>query len=103
MAMLYDQDLPRFLWAEACNTTVYIQNRTPHRALGKKTPKGVFIGKKPEVSHLRIFGSLADCHIRDEKRSKLNQTTEKGFLVGYRETLKACKIYILSSWKIVVR
>ena len=23
-AMLYDQDLPRFLWAEACNTTVYI-------------------------------------------------------------------------------
>ena len=23
-AMLYDQDLPRYLWAEACNTTIYI-------------------------------------------------------------------------------
>jgi transposase InsO family protein len=23
-AMLYDQDLPRFLWAEACNTAIYI-------------------------------------------------------------------------------
>jgi hypothetical protein len=23
-AMLYDQDFPRFLWAEACNTAVYI-------------------------------------------------------------------------------
>ena len=23
-AMLYDQDMPKFLWAEACNTTVYV-------------------------------------------------------------------------------
>ena len=31
-AMLYDQDMPKFLWAEACNTTVYVQNRIPHIA-----------------------------------------------------------------------
>jgi transposase InsO family protein len=30
-AMLHDQDLPMFLWAEACNTTVYTQNRSPHK------------------------------------------------------------------------
>ena len=23
-AMLYDQDMPKFLWAEACNTSVYV-------------------------------------------------------------------------------
>jgi len=39
--MLYDQDFPRFLWAEACNTMVYIQNRTAHRALGKQTLEGI--------------------------------------------------------------
>jgi transposase InsO family protein len=33
-AMLYYQDLPGFLWAEACNTTIYIQNKSPHKALG---------------------------------------------------------------------
>jgi transposase InsO family protein len=38
-AMLYDHDLPRFLWAEACNTIVYIQNKSPHKALGRKTPE----------------------------------------------------------------
>jgi len=102
-AMLYDQDLPRFLWAEACNTTIYIHNRTPHRALGKRTPEGVFTGKKPEISHLRIFGSVAYCHILDEKRSELDQTTKKGCLVGYSETSKAYKIYIPSSRKIVIR
>lgn len=69
--MLYDQNLTKFLWAEACSTTVHIQNRNPHRALGKKTPATVFTGKKPEVSHLRIFRSVAYCHIPKEKRSKL--------------------------------
>ena len=71
--------------------------------MGKKTQGGVFTGKKPKVSHVRIFGSVAYCHVPDEKHSKLNQTAEKWFLVGYRETSKAYKIYILSSRKIVVR
>ena len=64
-AMLYDQDLPRFLWLEACNTTTYIKNRTPHKALGKTTPESVFTRMKPEVSHLGIFGSVAYCHVPD--------------------------------------
>lgn len=76
-AMLYDQDMPNFLWAEAYNTTVYVQNRIPHRALGKITSESVFTGKKPKVSHFRIFWSLAYCHVPEEKRKKLDQTTEK--------------------------
>jgi transposase InsO family protein len=55
-AMILDQNLPMFLWAEASNTTVYVQNKSPHRILGDKTPKEEFIGVKPEVIHLRIFG-----------------------------------------------
>jgi transposase InsO family protein len=37
--MIHDQDLPRHLWAEATRTTVYVQNRLSHSALGFKTPK----------------------------------------------------------------
>lgn len=62
--------------------------------MGKRTPEGEFTGKKPEVSHLRILGSMAYCHIPDEKRNKLDQTAEKGYLVGYNETSKAYRIYI---------
>eukprot|EP00253_Pinus_taeda_P033867 PITA_33867 len=36
-AMLHDQGLPLHLWAEACNTIVYVQNRSPHQILGMKT------------------------------------------------------------------
>lgn len=46
-AMIHDQGLPLFLWAEACNTTVYLQNRSPHRALGNMTLKEDFTGHKP--------------------------------------------------------
>ena len=100
---MYDQDMPKFLWAEACNTVVYVQNRTPHRALGKITPEKVFTGKTPEVGHFRIFGSLAYCRIPEEKRKKLDQTEKKGYLVGYSENVKAYRIYLLGSSKVVVQ
>ena len=70
--LLHDQDLPMHLWAKAGRTAVYVQNGTPHRVLGNKTPKEVFFGKKPEVSHLRIFGCPVYIHIPKEKRTKLD-------------------------------
>ena len=38
-AMLLDQGLPLFLWVEAYKNAMYIQNRCPHIALGRKTPE----------------------------------------------------------------
>ena len=80
--MLHDQDLPMHLWAEAARTTVYVQNHTIHRVLENKTPKKVFSGKKPEVSHLRIFSSPVYIHIPKEKRMKLDPSGKKGYICG---------------------
>jgi hypothetical protein len=60
-----------------------------------------FMGKKPNISHLRIFGCIVYCHIPVEKRTKLDPTTEKGIIVGYIETSKAYRVYIPSSKKTV--
>ena len=38
-AMLHDQDLPMHLWAESARTTMYVQNKTPHRVLNNKIPE----------------------------------------------------------------
>jgi hypothetical protein len=99
--MLHDQDLPKFLWAEACNTVVYLQNRSPHRVLGNITFEEAFTGKKPNISHLRIFSCILHCHIPAEKRTTLDPTAEKGILVGYNETCKSYRIYITFSRKTV--
>ena len=70
-AMLHDHGLPKFLWAKAANTVVYVQNRCPHQALDFKAPKEIFIVKKPDVSHFRIFGSPIYFHVLKDKRNKL--------------------------------
>ena len=80
--MLHDQGLPLFLWAEACNIAVYLQNMTLHRALGHVTPEEDFSGKKPDVGHFRIFGCIAYSYVPKEKRTKLEPTVEKGVFVG---------------------
>jgi transposase InsO family protein len=40
-AMLHDQDLPMLLWAEACNTAIYVQTRCPHRILEDDFSRGI--------------------------------------------------------------
>ena len=92
-AILHDRDLPMHIWVEASRTTVYVQNHTPHRVIKNKTPKEVFSGKKPEVSHLRIFGCPVYIHIPKKKRTKLDPSGKKGIFVGYSESLKAYRIY----------
>jgi hypothetical protein len=92
--MIHDQDLSMFLWEEATMTTVYVQNRLSHSALGFRTPKEMFTGKKPEVGHLRIFGCPIFIHISKEKRNKLEPSGKKEISVGYCEVSKAFRIYI---------
>jgi hypothetical protein len=93
-SMMYDQNLPLSLWAEAASTAVYIPNMCPQKSLEEKTPEEVFTGKKPSVDHLRIFGSPVYIHIPKEKRTKLEPSGKKGTFVGYNETSKAYKIYV---------
>lgn len=71
--------------------------------MGKITVEKVFTGKTLKVSHFRIFGSLAYCCIPEEKRKKMDQIVEKGYLVGYSENAKAYRIYFLGSRKVVAR
>ena len=45
--MLEFMDLSMHLWAEATRTAVYVQNKSPHRVLGNKTPEEMFSREKP--------------------------------------------------------
>ena len=77
-AMIHDQDLPMYLWAEATRTTVYVQNIISHSAVGNKTLEDMFTGENPEVSHLKIFGCPVYIHIPKEKRSKFDPSRKEG-------------------------
>ena len=95
-AMLHDQSLPFFLWAEACSTIVYVLNRSLHHAFGCKTPKEMFTRRMPEIGHFRIFGGPTYSHVPSKKRTKLEATGERGIFVGYDDTSKAFRIYLFA-------
>ena len=44
-----------------------------------------FSGKKPDISHLRIFGSPVYIHVTKDARKKLEPTAEVGIFVGYTD------------------
>jgi hypothetical protein len=91
-----------FLWGEAAMTTIYVQNRSPHRILKDMTPEEAFSGKKPNVENLRIFGCPVYSHIPKDKRNKLEPSGKKGIFVRYSDSSKAYRIYIPELHKIEV-
>jgi hypothetical protein len=71
--------------------TIYILNRSPTKALNDRTPYEAWHGRKPAVSHLRVFGCLAFDkelgHI-----GKLDDRSTAGVFIGYTEGSKAYRI-----------
>ena len=101
-AMIHDQDIPMHLWVEEVKMIVYVQNKIPRKVLENKTPKEIFLGEKPKVIHFRIFGCPVFVHIPKEKRTKLDPSRHKGIFVGYNDTSKAYRIYILGHRKVEI-
>ena len=90
-AMLSDARLEFDLWADAVITASYIRNRSP--AAGRdKTPYELFLGKVPDVSHMRVFGARAFVHVPKELRRKLEPVAREGVFIGYAPNSKAYRI-----------
>ena len=53
----------------------------------------LYFGRKPNLRHLRVFGSIAYVHVPDEKRRKLDPKSEKCILVDYSHEQKGYKCY----------
>ena len=80
-------------WAEAVACAAYLRNRTPTSALqGSRTPLEVWSGRKPDISHLRVFGCVAYAHVPDSQRQKLNKKAVKLRFVGYSTQSKGYRL-----------
>jgi hypothetical protein len=66
-AMLNEKNLPNYFWVEVVATAIYIRNRTPTMVVHGTTPKEKFTGKKPDVSHFKVFNCIAYVHVPDKK------------------------------------
>jgi hypothetical protein len=53
----------------------------------------VWIGKKPSLTHLRVFGCDAYVLVTKENRSKLDKKAEKCIVIGYKDGPKGYKVW----------
>eukprot|EP00253_Pinus_taeda_P018200 PITA_18200 len=100
--MLHAKSLPHNLWAEALNCANYIQNRSPHRFVKDQTPFEAWNGTKPEVTHLRVFGSRAWARIPSKKIKALDPQSIECIFVGYPDGVKGYRLLLPSTDKLII-
>ena len=83
-SMMKDKSLPLELWGEVINTYVYVLNRSSTKSLQGKIPYEMWSGKKPKLSHLKIFGSIV--HVKTlGALGNLEDRSKEMVFVGTRE------------------
>ncbi|KAE9182202.1 hypothetical protein PF004_g24314 [Phytophthora fragariae] len=96
--MMHQSGLPPSFWTHALETAVYVKNRVFCKGAGC-TPYELMFGSKPDIHHVRAFGSVTYCHTPVSKRKKLSVKCSIGFLIGYREDVVGCHIYFPTEHK----
>ena len=79
--ILSESSLLKYFWAYAVITTCYVMNKVLIRPILKKIPYELFNGRKPNISHLKVFGYK--CYI-------LNNGNE---FLGYSLSRHAYRVY----------
>ncbi|GJR26873.1 putative ribonuclease H-like domain-containing protein, partial [Tanacetum coccineum] len=91
--MLADAKLPVTFWAEAINTTCYVQNRVlvikPHN----KTPYELFNERSPAIGFLRPFGCNIMILNTLDHLGKFDAKGDEGYFVGYSLSSKAFRVF----------
>ena len=97
-AMLIDADLSDYFWPFATQAAVHIKNRVPHSSLPiDKTPFELWHRFKPNLSHLRLFGTKCTTRILSNNLTKFAPRGETGRFLGYAKNAKGYLIWIPGS------
>ena len=102
--MMAQAELPECYWAEAVATATYLRNRVPTRSLKSTTPYEKWFERKPDLSHIRVFGCMCYAYIPEvNKKGKLSNKAEKLRFIGYSLQTKGYRLIDESTSKVLVR
>jgi hypothetical protein len=100
--MLFEAQLPPSLWGEALNAQIHTWNLLPTSTLKGMTPHEAWFKRKPDVSHLRVWGCLAYVFIQKDKRKSLQPHMEKCVFMGYPSGYKGWLFYNPNTQKYII-
>jgi len=98
-AMLKGANQGVAFWDEAVMAQAHIRNRTsiePELNGSPTTPLEHWIGQKPSVDHIRVWGPRCFCYVNPkslpDRKDSLMDRARLGMLVGYANTDKQYRI-----------
>ena len=92
--------LPTGFWGDAVLYVIYIRNRCLTTVDKIKTPYELWTGKRPNVSHIRVFGSDCYMHIKRTDRKKIQPKAFPCILLGFSEYNYGYKLYSIGNHKV---
>ncbi|XP_071722966.1 uncharacterized protein [Rutidosis leptorrhynchoides] len=99
-ALLFQSKLPLKLWGYAVSHAIHLVNRTPTPILNNKTPYEMLHNKIPDISHLRVFGSLCFISTLDMNKTKFTSRSSQCIRLGYQDGTKGYKVLHLNNHSI---
>jgi len=83
--LLYGSGLPAKFWSAALLHSVYLHNRLIHSET-RITPLEGYFGVKPDLSHLKVFGSRVCVKRSGDRGGKLDRNDFSGIFLGFTAT-----------------
>jgi hypothetical protein len=91
-SMMAQANLPISFWGDALLTATYILNRVPSQSVSS-TPYEFWKGEKPNLEHLRLWGSAGFVHRTTHKYGKLGPRAKKHIFIRYSDSSKGYIMY----------
>jgi transposase InsO family protein len=91
-SMMAQANLPISFWGDALLTAAYILNRVPSQSVSS-TPYELWKGEKPNLEHLRPWGSAGFVHNTAHKYGKLGPRARKHIFIRYSDSSKGYVMY----------
>ena len=102
-AIMMQMNVPKHFWSYGVLTATYLINRLPSRVLDFLCPLEVLQQKKPDLSHLKVFGCTCFVHLSaTQRRDKLDPRAVKCVFLGYSQTQKGYRCYDTTAKRLFV-
>ena len=80
---------------------MYLHNRSPTRAVLKKTPFEALTKGKPVVDHFKVLDCACYAHVIKDDREKFDAKAKRCIMLGYGTETKAYRLYDLEKKKVI--
>ena len=99
--MLKEYKMSKELWGEVMVCAAYLLNQFSLDRIEDITSKKAWSLRKPRVEHSKIFGCVPYAKVLEERRTKLENKSQKCIFIGYRENSSGYKLYYPIAKKVV--